>query len=84
MTMSATSNQRKQSLRAHLLELTGACPFDECNPEDCPLSALRQMDQPQRLQWFNALTDDDLAYLAAYHHVCLSLKVESGSPEIRL
>jgi hypothetical protein len=33
------------------------------------------------LQWFDALDEDDLAYLATYHHICLTTKVESRSAE---
>jgi hypothetical protein len=33
------------------------------------------MDPAQRLQWFHALGEDGLGYLAAYHHVCLNSKL---------
>lgn len=36
------------------------------------------MGRAERLQWFNALTEEDLEYLAAYHHVCLKVGLESG------
>ncbi len=65
----------KDELRASLLSLTKACPVDECNPKDCPLYSLRKMELMQRLQWFNALNEDDLVYLATYHHVCMNIKV---------
>jgi len=75
----AASQRRKDELRASLLSLTKICPVDECNPKDCPLYSLRKMEPMQRLQWFNALSEDDLAYLAAYHHVCMDIKVASKS-----
>lgn len=65
--------QHKDELRASLLELTQACPVHQDNPEDCPLHLLRKMDVPKRLEWFNALSEHDLAYLASYHHVCFGV-----------
>jgi len=73
------SQRRKAELRASLLSLTKACPVDECNPKDCLLYSLRQMEPMQRLQWFNTLTEDDLVYLATYHHVCMSIKMAPKS-----
>jgi len=74
-TLKTISQRSKDELRASLLSLTKACPVDECNPKDCPLYSLRKMEPAQRLQWFNALAEDDLAYLATYHHVCMGIKV---------
>jgi hypothetical protein len=33
------------------------------------------MPTANRLQWFEALSEDDLDYLAAYHQVCLGVKL---------
>jgi hypothetical protein len=77
--MGLTSEERKNQLRANLLELSGNCPFHHDNPEDCPLFLLRKMRPQKRLQWFNALSEDDLAYLATYHRVCFATKVDTGS-----
>jgi len=74
-TASLTSAQRKSELRANVLALAEACPVENCNPTDCPLYQLRQKKYTARLAWFNALSEDDLAYLAAYHDVCLNLKL---------
>ena len=73
--LKTASQRRKDELRASLLSLTKTCPVDECNPKDCPLYSLRKMELMQRLQWFNALNEDDLVYLATYHHVCMNIKV---------
>lgn len=67
--------ERRSELRAHLLELIEACPFHRSNPRDCLLVSLRKMRAARRLQWFDALSEDDLDYLATYHHVCLGLKL---------
>jgi hypothetical protein len=70
--------EQQNELLADLLKLSVACPFDQTNPSDCPLSQLRIMKTTKRLQWLQALKQDDLSYLAAYHRVCLTVKVESG------
>jgi hypothetical protein len=70
--------RRKNELRANLLELSEACPFHHANPRDCPLFPLRKMEPKKRVQWFNALIEDDLMYLATYHRVCFTTKIESG------
>jgi len=67
-------------LRASLLELLNTCPVEQCNPADCPLFSLRQKNYRQRLLWFCALGREDLEYLAAYHHVCMNLKLNARRP----
>jgi len=64
-------------LRACLSGLAEFCSVDRCNPVECPLFALRTLEPADRLRWFNALSEDDLSYLAAYHHVCMSVKLRS-------
>ena len=73
----------QNSARSNLFALSVACPFDQSNPEDCPLFALRQMKPRERLAWFNALNDDDLWYLAAYHNACLNARVKTKMAECR-
>ena len=67
--------EQAEALRGNLLCLLETCPADYCNPGDCPLYALRRMKFSERLEWFNALCAEDLAYLAAYHAVCYELKL---------
>jgi hypothetical protein len=62
-------------LRVGLFPLLEVCPVAGSNPEDCPFHLVRKMDPAQRLQWFHALGEDGLGYLAAYHHVCLNSKL---------
>ncbi len=76
--MSSIPRGQQNELQANLLKLLQACPFDDTNPQDCPLFPLREMRPTRRLRWFDALTEDDLGYLAAYHHVCFTIRVESG------
>lgn len=60
-----------------LLETAMGCPVDDSNPRDCPLHPVRQLALPERIEWFYALTDDDLGYLASYHRVCLHNRLEA-------
>ena len=65
------------ALRASLLELVNVCPVEQCNPTDCPLFLLRKMNRRQRLGWFAALNRTDLEYLAAYHNVCMNVRLSA-------
>ena len=78
MNMILVSHPRADELRAELVNLAKACPVDQCNPEDCPLFTLRQMEVEERMRWVNALEEDDLVYLATYHHVCLAIRLHCG------
>jgi hypothetical protein len=69
--------EQESELRANLLKLSEACPFHLANPEECPLFPLREMEPSKRLEWLNALSEADLAYLANYHSVCLRIKMAS-------
>ena len=74
-----TIQRLHDEIRICLISLAEACPVDGCNPEDCPLYLLRKMKCDRRLAWINALEEDDLPYLALYHHVCMDLKLLSKS-----
>jgi len=39
------------------------------------LYEVRKMAQPERLEWFRALSPEDLSYLATYHYVCLETRL---------
>jgi hypothetical protein len=69
--------ERPDELRASILKLSDACPFHLANPQDCPLSPLRKLKPAKRVEWVNALSEDDLIYLTLYHRVCLRIKGES-------
>ena len=69
------SYERLDQFRENLLSLTEACPVGERNPEDCPLCSVRKMKPSDRLNWFNALKEDDLAFLVSYHYVCMNTKM---------
>jgi hypothetical protein len=65
----------RATLLASLAELIEACPGAQCNPWDCPLYQVRKMARPERSEWFRALNQDDLSYLATYHYVCLETRL---------
>ena len=67
------------ALRASLMELIEVCPVEQCNPSDCPLFLLRILERRQRLHWIKSLERTDLEYLAAYHHICMNVRIEGKS-----
>ncbi|MCU0770552.1 MAG: hypothetical protein MUE94_02115 [Verrucomicrobia bacterium] len=77
--MTAPSDQTSDQLRAGLTQVMESCPVDRCNPQDCPLFHLREMEREARVRWFNALHESDLQYLAAYHFVCMNLRLRAGA-----
>lgn len=79
--MDKISKQKRSELQDNVLSLAMTCPMEQCNPSNCPLFQVRQMELRKRLQWFKALTDEDLAYLNAYHYVCMKIKLEAQPVE---
>jgi hypothetical protein len=73
--MKSYEQQVREELRDALLPLAAACPAAESNPEDCPLHVVRKLNPAQQFQWFDALSEPGLAYLAAYHQVCLTTRL---------
>lgn len=73
--MNILTQHLNKELREALLPLAKDCPLEHCNPQDCPLYLVRKMKPRQRWQWFEALSEEGLTYLAAYHHVCLNTKL---------
>jgi len=76
------SEQQRTVLRDDLLRLTEQCPVEGGNPVDCPLFDVRQLAPAKRRHWVEALTQDELAYLNAYHCVCAQLKIEPPLPHV--
>jgi len=64
-----------EMMQAQLLEVLNACPVEQCNPEECPLHALRHLEFPQRVAWLKSLDHADLEYLLAYHYICRHCKL---------
>ena len=73
----ASSQRQDDALRGYILGLSDSCPAAHDNPCDCPLFAVRKLCAQDRLIWLAALTKEDARYLAAYHHVCLGVRIES-------
>jgi hypothetical protein len=64
----------RERLRAHIIALTMACPFDQGNPADCPLCSVRQKPVKERLIWVDSLSDSETARIARHHRLCLEAK----------
>jgi hypothetical protein len=75
MRKKANRQSRKDQLEASLFALTRRCPVDQCNPVDCLLYSVRKMKPSARLLWLRAVTEEDLDFIAAYHHVCMKVKL---------
>jgi len=65
----------QEKLRAEVISLGQFCPIDECNPEDCPLYDFRRLKHPEQMLWLNGLSQDELAYLIAYHQIYLNTQI---------
>jgi hypothetical protein len=70
-----SKQSRKDRLRSGLVGLTKRCPVDHCNPVDCLLFSVRNLKPSARLLWLRAVTEEDLDFIAAYHHVCMKVKL---------
>lgn len=80
--MNTMSEQKRSELLDNILDVVMNCPVDHCNPDDCPLFRVRQLDLASRLVWFKSLSDEDLAYLNAYHFVCMKTKLDAPVAEL--
>ena len=63
-------NEREQVL-AQIQHLAVTGPDANCNTPDCPLYELRKLAAEERMEWVRSLSDEDLAYMATYHQICL-------------
>jgi hypothetical protein len=70
-----TKPSRRDELGTSLISLAKCCPINEGNPEDCLLFQVRKLKPSVRLDWLKALDEDDLNFVAAYHHICLNVRL---------
>ena len=75
MISTASTAFSADQLRDRLFDVLEACPAGQCNPHDCPMFPLRQMNLSARIAWLSSLEWPDLEYLASYHYVCLRVKL---------
>jgi len=66
-------------LKKAIAGLVKACPMSIDNPSLCPLHPVRKKGRTLRTRWLDALTVEDMAYIADYHKVCLKWQ-EAGCP----
>ena len=76
--MNATKMYPVRKLQAELKSILDSCPLKPCD-SDCPLYDLRKMFCETRQQWLASLTEEDLIFLTAYHHVCEKVGLESAA-----
>jgi hypothetical protein len=77
MIKTMNKSPEENQLQPDLQPLGERCPAARDNPTDCPLSQVRRLPVKQRQAWLSTLSDADARYLAAYHQVCLSIKMEA-------
>jgi len=62
-------------MKAHLLGLTVACPYNLCNPVNCPLCDIRTLPMKERFQWVESLSIGEIESLLETHGSCLQKKL---------
>jgi len=65
------STGKREQFVEEVLHFALACPHNGDNPPFCPLHEIRKLSPEERIEWIHMLTDEDLAYIAAYHQICL-------------
>jgi hypothetical protein len=61
-------------LRATMVGLCFACPFDQGNPEGCIFHEIRKRSMAERFAWVMHLDDSTKQTLCEKHDCCLSMK----------
>ena len=64
-------------MSAHLHGLSMACPVDQSNPCDCPLSEIRKRPPIERFKWVEGLTRGQVEGYLESHCACLKKKVDA-------
>lgn len=70
--MPVPSDPHRDWLKAQVIGLTVACPYDQGNPAHCPLCALRGRPLDQRVNWVMALPEAELQRVWNQHRDCLA------------
>lgn len=65
------SKVMRDRLRNAVIGLSIACPFDQGNPEDCPLCSIRKKPVRERFEWVQSLSGEELVDLYRYHGSCI-------------
>jgi hypothetical protein len=68
-----------QQLKQSVLGLVLECPFDQCNPADCQLFEIRQLELKDRFAWVMGLSGEELAAIWASHQMCVMAKKAAES-----
>jgi len=73
----ATTNSQEVDLRARVLSLSVACPYDQGNPRTCPLHEFRKMSSDEKYGRINELSEMSVRDLLAFHQTCLEKKTKN-------
>jgi hypothetical protein len=72
--MPLSASEDRERLKAWVVGLTMACPFDQSNPHDCPLCQIRIKPLIERLHWVDSLEHEQLRLIVTTHLLCLAQK----------
>jgi hypothetical protein len=78
--MSGKAASNRDRLRTFVIGLTVACPYDQGNPDECPLCSLRKKPIADRVRWVNSLSEAELSAIAESHADCLTAKEAQDIP----
>lgn len=73
-TCSVDSLVNRGSLRRLFIELCKTCPYEQANPDDCPLHFLREKPADESSYWIDSLTDFQFMELYQRHWRCSHAK----------
>ena len=63
--------REREEVLSQVIQLTAACPIENCATPLCPLFEVRKLAAGERMEWIRALSNEDLEFLSAYHQICL-------------
>ncbi len=72
--MPLSASDDRDRLKAWVVGLTMACPFDQSNPPDCQLCLIRTKPVIERLLWVESLEHEQLRLIVNTHILCLAQK----------
>jgi len=63
-----------KKLKSKVFELSIACPYDQGNPNDCPLCQIRKQSPKDRYAWVEQLGVEEAEQILTHHKLCLAQK----------
>lgn len=56
--------------RQQLIGLAISCPYEEANPQECPLHDLRKLPLEARYTTINAMNEQEVERIIQFHGIC--------------